>query len=65
LLIFLIGATLGPAEGVVVALIANLETNLGNSAMKLMHLAVGAAMLAGTTAATAQDAPRSWTPGPV
>jgi hypothetical protein len=33
--------------------------------MKLMHFAVGAAMLAATTAASAQDVPRAWTPGPV
>jgi hypothetical protein len=33
--------------------------------MKMMHLAVGAALLAGATTATAQDTPRSWTPGPV
>lgn len=33
--------------------------------MKFMHLAIGAALLAGTTAASAQDAPRAWTPGPV
>ena len=33
--------------------------------MKLIHFAIGAAMLAGATAATAQDAPRTWEPGPV
>jgi hypothetical protein len=33
--------------------------------MKLMHLAVGAAMLAGATTAGAQDTPRSFTQGPV
>jgi hypothetical protein len=33
--------------------------------MKLMHLAVGAAMLAGSTTAVAQDMPRAWAPGSV
>jgi glucose-6-phosphate dehydrogenase assembly protein OpcA len=33
--------------------------------MKLMHFAVGAALLAGTTAVSAQDAPRAFTQGPV
>jgi hypothetical protein len=33
--------------------------------MKLIHFAVGAAMLAGTTAATAQDVPRTYDLGPV
>lgn len=33
--------------------------------MKIMQFAVGAAMLAASAAASAQDAPRAWDPGPV